>query len=95
LVAAGEGRVLFLGGKPMEVASSRGPGMESLLNLFLDLCKEQAYVVLISCQEFWFGEKTSRKALEAYAAFSFFQPGPLHLIHAEMKGGERGCPKVE
>jgi hypothetical protein len=70
----------FVGGAKHWAAETPGillRGMRGLLvlsdyagkNLFLDKRGEKAYDFVISCKEFRFGRKTSRKALEAYAAF--------------------------
>jgi hypothetical protein len=41
-------------------------------NLFLDSKSEKIYDKFISCKEFWFGTKTSRRALGAYGLMRLF-----------------------
>jgi hypothetical protein len=52
---------------------------------FLDTSEEKIYSNRVSCKEFWFGAKTSRMALEAYAAFLL---SPTWAIASYQRRGE-------
>ena len=60
----------------------RGPHLEIY---FLDTSEEEIYYNRVSCKEFWFGAKTSRMALEAYAAFLL---SPTWAIASYQRRGE-------
>jgi hypothetical protein len=52
---------------------------------FLDTGEGKIYYNHVSCKEFWFGAKTSRMALEAYAAFLL---NPTWAIAAYQRRGK-------
>jgi hypothetical protein len=55
-------------------------------HLFLDSEPERIYDESVSCKEFWFGTRTSRKALGAYAAFLLNPTRAIASYQSEKEG---------
>jgi CspA family cold shock protein len=68
----------------------RGPRPEIY---FLDTSEGKIYYNQVSCKEFWFGAKTSRMALEAYAAFLLSPTWAIASYQRRGEGRRKAMPK--